>query len=803
VADSPMMAPDGPENKFSGPYELLAALALIVCVAVCFWLLRLSPENVVAKTPGIWQADMYCAYVPALKYLAKSVRGGELLLWNQYQDLGKPFLAYPMGAFYPPCWLYLVLPLGAALQVLAVLHLAAAGIFLYWFCRTLKLAFVPSLAAGFSFMFCGLILHYASWTPIHAGATVWVPLAFVCLVRLFRDETYGWAVALAATCTVQILAGFSQFSLYMYYALGGYTLVLAASKYREKQDWRPAARLVGLCVGALVLGTLAASVQLVPLRELAGESLRQTLGGRGHWRYAHQSGMVQGIGAFARRVLVSPLQAGVHWAVAWPSLVAGLAGLFHRKRRDAAFFGVLVVTSLLLARGPGTTLYDWFTRLPTGNIFSKAERFSLLYSFGIAVLVGMGLDMLAAGPNGADRKRGRRMVVRVGVVAAYAIVLALCATQIPGTEFRERVWGTVVCAAVAAAVSVRLLAGWRLPWRALSVVCALLVTWQLGVWFRPVFSSRVDETVYEESASTFEYLKQRQGLSRATIVTERPLVPGFAQKLGGLNGVYVFGDYDALQAGRVSRYLWYLNSGKMVELQRVQGPRPVPGMSPLRLLNLVGVKHVVVPASEGDSLASAWEKLAAGGEGSDALALKLVFEDADVTIYENRNAMPRAYFVPEVQLVTDEEDMLQTLASPEFDARRCALVEDRSLLVPQSDGAADAQAIDQQEVVEVEKHANREVLLRVKAPTAGFVVLTDLFYTGWRAEVDGTRAEIHRANYLFRMVRVGRGEHYIRFVYPGSTFYVGVALSACAVAIVVVFLVVARRVSRQRKQGSG
>jgi uncharacterized membrane protein YfhO len=153
--------------------------------------------------------------------------------------------------------------------------------------------------------------------------------------------------------------------------------------------------------------------------------------------------------------------------------------------------------------------------------------------------------------------------------------------------------------------------------------------------------------------------------------------------------------------------------------------------------------------------------------------------------------------------VTDEEDMLQTLASPEFDAGRCALVEDRSLLVPQSDGAADTQAFEQQEFVQVEQYTNHEVRLRVEAPTAGFVVLTDLFYPGWRAEVDGTRAEIHRANYLFRMVRVRRGEHYIRFVYPGSTFYIGVVLSACAVAIVVVFLVVARRVSRQRKQGSG
>ena len=76
--------------------------------------------------------------------------------------------------------------------------------------------------------------------------------------------------------------------------------------------------------------------------------------------------------------------------------------------------------------------------------------------------------------------------------------------------------------------------------------------------------------------------------------------------------------------------------------------------------------------------------------------------------------------------------------------------------------------------------------------------MTDLFYPGWRAEVDGTDAEIHRANYLFRMVRVGKGEHEVRFVYSGGTFYKGLVLSVCAVMIMVVYVVVARAVSRKK-----
>jgi len=770
-------------------YEWVLALVVIACVATSFWVSRF---NIDVRERG--RLDLYCGYAPNMKCFTERVQAGELPLWNPYQVFGKPFLAYPMGYFYAPAWLFFVLPMPMALQILAVLHLVAAGFFTYWFCRTLKLTFVSSLAGGFSFLFCGFMLQSASWSPIHAGATVWVPLGFVCVARLFRDETYGWAVGLTLTCAVQILAGFPQFSLYMYYGLVWYALVLALSKYRERKDWRLSARLLGLCVGALMLGALAASIQLVPTGELAGESLRLAAGSS--YRAHYETGSV---GRFVGKILTSPWRAALLWELAWPSVVASLGGVFHRRRREAIFFGGLAAVSVLLGAGRGSYVYDLFSRLPTGNIFSFSSRFSLLYSFAVAVLAGMGLDLLATEGRGAGDRRRWGQAIQVGKVALYAAVLALCVHLIPGTEFKRHVLGTVVCAVIAAAVCVRLLTRWRLPWRVLSTGCAVLFAWQVTTWFNwTIVSQKLDETVYEESESAFEYLKICQGLSRAIIVTEKPFVSGFAHKLGAVRGVYIFGDYDALENRRVSRYISYLNAGKVAPLRMIQRPQPVPGKSALKLLNLVGVKHVVVATSEDRSLSSAWEKLAADGAGSEALALKPVFEDAGATIYENRNAIPRAYFVPDVQLVTNEEEMLRTLASPEFDARRYALIEDRLLLESHSESGAETHTAEQQGFVRVEQYGSHEVRLHVEAPTAGFVVLTDLFYPGWRAEVDGTDAEIHRANYLFRMVRVGKGEHEVRFVYSGGTFYKGLVLSVCAVMIMVVYVVVARAVSRKK-----
>jgi uncharacterized membrane protein YfhO len=69
------------------------------------------------------------------------------------------------------------------------------------------------------------------------------------------------------------------------------------------------------------------------------------------------------------------------------------------------------------------------------------------------------------------------------------------------------------------------------------------------------------------------------------------------------------------------------------------------------------------------------------------------------------------------------------------------------------------------------------VTLSVDAGQPGYLVLSDTYYPGWRATVDGQPEAIWRANYAFRAVYVPAGQHTVQFVFDPAIWKAGLAVS--------------------------
>jgi uncharacterized membrane protein YfhO len=69
-------------------------------------------------------------------------------------------------------------------------------------------------------------------------------------------------------------------------------------------------------------------------------------------------------------------------------------------------------------------------------------------------------------------------------------------------------------------------------------------------------------------------------------------------------------------------------------------------------------------------------------------------------------------------------------------------------------------------------------VIDVETPTQQLLVLSDLYYPGWRADLDGASVTVHRTNHAMRGVVVPPGTHRLTFRYEPSSVRIGAWISA-------------------------
>jgi hypothetical protein len=117
------------------------------------------------------------------------------------------------------------------------------------------------------------------------------------------------------------------------------------------------------------------------------------------------------------------------------------------------------------------------------------------------------------------------------------------------------------------------------------------------------------------------------------------------------------------------------------------------------------------------------------------------------------------------------------VAAGEADYRQQVILEVPGLPVyarcePPPPAAAGAQP-----TIALETNGPNQLTVRLDAPVDGWLVLSDTWYPGWSAWLDGKPAAIYPANGLFRAVFVNSGIHEVYFAYQPISFYGGLCLS--------------------------
>jgi hypothetical protein len=738
-------------------FLIIPLLSLLLLIP--FW--QVATMQGIVITNDIATSDMANLHHPMRHFLGRELRAGRLPLWLPEIYMGYPIQAEGMvGAFYPPnLLLFGLLPTVAALNLSVLWPFFVAAFATYALARKLGAAIWPSLVAAVAYALGGFYIAHVKHVPmVHTAC--WIPLVWL-LIELGLDRDRRFLLAVGVVWATQWLAGLPQIA---YYSVGA-GLVYYLGRAIQTGQLRRTTPLMAL---ALVLSFGLAAVQLWPTAELTAFSERT---GGVDFEFASSFGYnLKNLRTFLYPFAngdpgtASYELKGLYWEdyayIGLLPLIAGLVGglwlalqdrLEHR-RRLARLLLFLAAAAFLISLGTNTPIFRLaYTWIPGMNYFRFPQR------------------LLSV------------------VTLCLALTAALSLTRLQTWLIETRTWRTVAARYPPLASHAKILIG---------VVMLLLVVFDLyfyqirqnaiidaGTWYDPPQTAqriRQDAPIlgvshdagrdrvfaigaiikfqeaYQQAGGwqgdLQPYVAQREFLQPSlNVLYDVPSADGYANltphyltKLWG----------NEKEQGFIERLVY--QSGEQLKAQQGFG----------QLLSLYNVRYLIthLPLQE-----DGFELLGIHGPGAH--------------LYENLNVMPRAYAVPAYTLANDVIAALNLMASPTYDPTKEVVL----FAPPRGEHALSSNPASFTSHVELVGDEPLQVTLGAETNQPGFLVLSDLYYPGWEATVDGQPVPIYQANGAVRAVALAGGAHRVEFRFRPRPLRYGAlitGLSALALAVV-------------------
>jgi hypothetical protein len=732
------------------------------------------PPFTSVRPPGLLRAanptltDVVFVIEPYLLHAREAIRGGALPIWDPSVGTGRPLGAQAAAQLFPTSWLAYVLPFWRSLGFIALakLLLTASGTFL--FARTLRLRPVAATLAAGAFAFG---TQYIVWL----GHSMTDVVALMPWMFLFAERLSARARA-ADAAGLGLVIGVAQFGGHpesLVVALTGTAAYLVARLARDPDPVGPRLRLL---LGAGVLAGAVGALYWLPLLELVGQSTRAGRDSPPDSVHQLAVGLVfpEWWGRPDKRVFaaggtgLSSVFVGRAYLGVLPVLLCFGMFAVPRRRAQVFFAGAGLASLGLIVDIPGLR---WVaTHVPPFSLM-VIHYFIWLAAFSLAMLAGLAFDQLLGAPR-AGQARALRLM------AAGALVPVLIAAVLHGRALAGAWRGAVrqlpvgqldpASASVAAAGSLLrwlliaallIAAGWaalrfarlRTACVAFVVVLALadLVTIDRG--YQPALSP----SLADPPAPAALARSDRGGRLAAPGVD---LAPNLAE-LYGRSDVRV---EDLPEIKRYSAVVDALGGSvlrafgdSVLAPQRDLGEPGATGASGRTLLDLLGARQIVDH----------------GGSRPTGPGLRVVYRAAGQRLIDNAQALPRAFAAYAWSPVPGLPDALRALGGRSAAAlARRPVIEGAPAAVPAGPAPAPARA-------RIVESSDTAVTVSVRLARSGYVVLDDLYYPGWSAEVDGHAERILAANGAFRAVAAGAGSHVVRFVYRPASVRIGAVVT--------------------------
>lgn len=814
-----------PRDPFTTSEFINVALLLLALIALFFWPAlkkgsSLLPADLIFDLDPLWQSmapenynvpnnpllsDQVYQFFPWQTYVRRALAQGHIPLWNPYTNTGQPFLGNAQSAVFDPFNLItLLFPIYVEPAIKAAARLFIAGFFTYCFARQINLTQAGAILAMVTFTFSGPMTNWIGY-PL-ASVIAWMPALLFISERIIKQSTSPSILIIAngIIIGVQFLGGHPETSFLVLLGWGGYTLYRVITLY----GWnipQLAYRLLPF-VSAGIIGLFIGAVQLLPFLEAAKDSsilasrkdsidlsvtvlLRILFAEWQHWTTVVTLLLPNYFGTPLNNSYMLPYNNYIEqnlYAGVLPlalTLTLALQVLKNRTQSQNYMIKFFIVWSLvcigIALRFPLINIVNY---LPLFSI-SANGRLRLLYTLGIAILAGFGLDNLQFY---GQKNKQITLYILLGLAAISLVIMSITYMGFVifkdtiisfGRSFIDAQWGTPY-------FSKPIEEYYRFVEQRYALKLSLFHPNNITMYIPILVAVHYTLCYY---GTTKSYLKQRIWnvviilLSTADVfLVNMPFNPT-------MNSHDIYPVPQAIQFIQQDPTIYRVigsdlilqpNSSIIFELCDVRGYEPMatsrymnlltqmPGSYRLHhhllitnvdshLLDLFNVKYVIT----NQALNGRWE---------------LVYkEDSDIKVYRNQHVMPRAFMVYQAKVADSSKESLQYIIDSKFDFRENVILEEFP-----DNWEAPATAPNSQSVSSTIISYNPEdIKIEVTTPTTGLLVLTDTYTPGWTATIDGEPQPIYIADHAFRAVVISRGNHKIHFIYNPLCFQIGASMS--------------------------
>ncbi|MCL4353600.1 YfhO family protein [Patescibacteria group bacterium] len=736
--------------------------------------------------------DVLRQIYPWKTFSLQEIKRGTFPLWNPYNFSGSPLFAnFQSAVLYPLNIVYFFMPRLASWSLLVFLEPFLAGVFTMLFAGKIGIGKIGTLMAGISFAFSSFMSVWLEYNTIDQ-VILWLPLSLLAAENLIEKKSPLWSILFIFSLVSSLFAGHIQIFFYCLVFLISYIAfrVIIGGKSFDLVK-RDGLFFLFLTASALGIG----AIQLIPGVELIAYSARSS---HQYSEIIHQI-LVQPwelVMLFVPDFFGNPATGNFFLKDTYVLhiMYLGLVPLFFAfftlwKKKNAAvkfFWFSSLIALLMLSFNPLSRVF-YSLNLPFISSSSTGLGIFIII-FSLSIIAGFGVDFWLR-----EKKSFKACLIMVfPLLVIFALIWGASVFIFKFNLFdlkrhdltilHNLVYSSLIFIFASSLIFMPLFRKKNNILYASLMLLILLETLDLFHFFRK-FNPFVTPSLAFPNAPILAVIHKRAGINRVWGYGYARIEANFATKYS----IFSPDGYDPLYPRWYGEFIQSSVNGRINTVFTDQtrsdaiikpgfGKEDLPkNKFRLKVFNLLGVKYILDRSENGSTAKTFPPK-----------DFSLIYNRDGWRIFENKSALPRVFLASDYKVFKTNAEFDKLFFAKDFNPLKTILLEKKPKQKPGN--LAMRQSSKSPGLVNVLKYSPNQIIVNANAANNSLLFLSDTYYPGWQAFVDGKKTKIYKADYAFRSIFIPKGKHLIVFKYAPLSFKLGLDLSIASLIIFLIYL---------------